>query len=57
MLGMKVVVLLGQVGKIWSKNRNEIKVLQTMTAIAFFALFLKGKDNDKEEYNNFKKQN
>jgi len=55
MLGLKAVVLLGQVGRIWSKNRLEIKVLQTLTSIAFFALFLKGSKDSREEENNFKK--
>jgi len=50
MLGLKALVLLGQVGRIWSKNRMEIKVFQTLTSIAFFALFLKS--SKKEECNN-----
>ena len=55
MLGIKTVILVGQLGRIWSKNRVEIKVLQTLTSVAFFALFLKNnKTESKEEYNQFK---
>ena len=50
MLGMKALILLGQVGRIWSKSGIEIKVFQTLTSIAFFALFLKSRE--KEEHNN-----
>jgi len=53
MLGIKTVVLIGQLGRIWSKNRREIKIFQSLTTVAFFLMFLKSQEKQ-DDYNNFK---
>jgi len=52
---IKFLIAISQLGRIWSKNRLEIKYLQSLTALGFLGLFLNSdeKDKDKEEINNF----
>ena len=51
---IKVLILISQLGRVWSRGRIERKLFQSMTAIGFFALFLfKYDDSDKNEFNDF----
>ena len=52
---IKFLIALSQIGRIWSKNRIEIKILQSITAFSFLALFIstEQKDKDKDEINTF----
>jgi hypothetical protein len=51
---VKVVIALSQIARIWSRNRIEIKTLQTITALAFLALFFATEEKDKEDSNEIK---
>lgn len=58
MTGLKLLVLIGQVGRIWSRHRTEVKIFQTIAAGAFFALYLKKNLNrdEQNEYTTFKQE-
>lgn len=56
MRNLRFLILIGQLGRIWSKNRLEIKIFQSMTAAAFFMLFI-GKSNTNEDNENFREEN
>lgn len=46
---VKIIIALSQVARIWSRNRIEIKALQTFTALGFLALFFATEDKDQED--------
>lgn len=52
---IKLLILLSQVGRIWSRGFVEKKLFQTLTALAFFELFLNRRPTEEEsqEYNDF----
>lgn len=57
---IKALILLGQLGRIWAKYRVEKQVFQSLTAVAFFALYFDQKRKDKlreqEEIRDFNNQ-
>ena len=46
---VKVLIFTSQFGRIWSKNRMEIKILQSLTAVGFLALFFQSEKRDREK--------
>lgn len=46
--GIRLLIIIGQVGSIWSKSHKAKQVFRTATAIGFFSLFiLKTNEDDK----------
>ena len=45
---LRVLILVGQVGRIWAKSSQARKIFQTITAVGFFSMVMNyKKDNDK----------
>lgn len=38
---LRTLIFIGQMGRIWSKRRMDIKIFQSFTAIGFFVLLTK----------------
>ena len=45
---IKILIAITSIGKIWSKHRTEIKILQSLTSIGFLALFFEQERKDKD---------
>lgn len=45
---IKLLILITQVGRIWSKHRKEIKVFQTLTTVGFFLLYFQQRKDSLE---------
>jgi len=48
---VKYLITITQIARIWSRNRKEIKILQSLTALGFLALFLKADKLEQEKDN------
>jgi hypothetical protein len=53
MLSTKLLVLVSQLGRVWAKNHMEKKIFSSMTAIGFFLLYLKTREDDKRQNNDY----
>ena len=53
---VKYLLAIAQIGTIWAKRYKEVKILKTITAIGFLALFINSDSNDQDDVNTFNKQ-
>lgn len=48
---LRLLLLIGQIGRIWAKGYTEKRIFQSMAALGFFALFYKKGVSDNEANN------